>query len=83
MNVDWLLGSEAESFLCHIRVALAEKWEKSHSVVVNWVCTRLLFLQYVCNFAVCVRVRVCVHSSCTKWRYVCVMDDASFPVTIY
>ena len=66
ISVDSLSGSEAECFPSCFVVALAEKWEKLYSLVMNWTRNWLLF-------AILHATLLCVHgykvevSWCVGW----------------
>jgi hypothetical protein len=69
-SVDGVLGREAASFMKHVTLKLANKWQRSIAEVTSWTRTRLLF-------ATLRATTQCIRGSRTKWRSLGVEDGAS------
>ena len=75
VSVDGLLGKETDFLIRRLCDSLCVKWEKSFSLVMNWMRARL-------SFAILRATLLCVRGSRTKWRCLGITDGASLPLPI-
>lgn len=69
VSVDGMLSKETTRFIQRLAERLSIIWEKNYSTTINWIRTRL-------SFAIIRATILCLHSSCTKWQSVNIVDGA-------